>query len=283
MRSTTRLSFFLLLLSTHWAWVCSGRAQVAAPPVAAPDATPAPAEQGKVLRRSYFCEQAGQTIDYALYVPTTYRPDQPAPLLVLLHGLGSNPFQVLQYLGIIDQAEKRGYLVVAPMGYNSAGWYGSQGPGRDFKVKLLLPRNSPANLGALSEQDVLNVLDLTRQQFRIDPARTYLMGHSMGGGGTLYLGMKYPTRWAALAALSPAIFSDPAALKALRRTPVMVVQGEKDLLVKVENTRRWVAKMAELAVPHEYVEIKGGDHLFSIATNPKMIERVFDFFEAHHR
>lgn len=278
----SRLSFFLLLLSAQWSWFATGRVQ-AAPAADIPGTAQAPAERGKVLRRSYFFQEANCRMDYALYVPTGYQPERSAPLLVLLHGLGSNPFQIIYYLGIIEQAEKRGWIVVAPMGYNVAGWYGGLGPGRDFKIKLFQPRNSPPNLGALSERDVLNVLDLVQKEFRVDPARTYLMGHSMGGGGTLYLGMKYPEKWAALAALSPAIFGDPAALKSLRHTPVIVVQGEKDFLVKAETTRDWVAKMEQTGVPHEYLEIKGGDHLFSIATNPAMIGKVFDFLEAHHR
>ena len=275
----SRLSFFFLLFSTHWTWTYSSRAQAAN----TPDIAQAPVEQGKVLRRSYFFKEANCRMDYALYVPTGYQSDKPAPLVVLLHGLGSNPFQIIHYLGMIEEAEKRGYIVAAPMGYNVAGWYGSLGPGRDFKIKLLQPGNSPPNLGKLSEQDVFNVLDAVRKQLHTDPARTYLMGHSMGGGGTLYLGMKYPDAWAALAAFSPALFSDSDGLKALQHTPVFVAQGEKDFLVKVEDTRRWIAKMEELGVPHEYMEIKGGDHLFSIAANPAMISKAFDFLDVHHR
>ena len=48
-------------------------------------------------------------------------------LIVLLHGLGSNPQQVIRYKGIVEQAESRGYIVVAPFGYNERGWYGSRG------------------------------------------------------------------------------------------------------------------------------------------------------------
>jgi poly(3-hydroxybutyrate) depolymerase len=46
--------------------------------------------------------------------------------------------------------------------------------------------------------DALEVLDLAMQQFRTDPQRTYLTGHSMGGHGTWILGATFPDRFAAI-------------------------------------------------------------------------------------
>jgi len=238
------------------------------------------AQQGTILKRTYDFKQAGKEMEYALYVPKSYNKKKKTPLIVLLHGLGSNPQTVIAYEGITAEAEKRGYIVVAPFGYNTGGWYGSQGPGKDFRIGRP-PADAPANLGELSEQDVLNVLDLMRKEFKVDPKRTYLMGHSMGGGGTFYLGMKYKKNWAALAPMAPAIYSDPAELEKIRKIPIIVVQGDKDTLVPVDGTRRWVAKMEELKIPHKYIEIKDGNHIMSITRNPQMIAEVFDFFDQH--
>jgi len=239
-------------------------------------------QQGTVLKRTYDFKQAGKEMEYALYVPTSYNKSKKMPLIVLLHGLGSNPQGVIGYQGITAEAEKRGYIVVAPYGYNSGGWYGSQGPGKDFRVGRT-PADAPANLGELSELDVLNVLDVVRKEFKVDTRRTYLMGHSMGGGGTFYLGMKYKQNWAALAPMAPAIYSDPAELEKIRKMPIIVVQGDKDTLVPVDGTRKWVAKMQELKIPHKYIEIKDGNHILSITQNPQMIAEVFDFFDAHKK
>ncbi len=246
-------------------------------------AEPAAGERGAVLSRSYHFEEAKKDITYALYVPRNYDGTKPAPLVVLLHGLASNPKQVIHYQGIIAEAEERGYVVVAPYGYNEAGGYGAWGQGRVKLpgLRLQLGENGPENLGELSEKDVLNVLAIVRRAYRIDPKRIYLMGHSMGGGGTLYLGMQHPELWAALAPLSPAIFTPPAGLEKIRKMPIIIVQGELDLLVKAEVTRRWVAMMEKLKMDHRYIEIKGGDHVLSICANPKMIAEVFDFFDQH--
>ncbi len=75
-------------------------------------------------------ENVGVEMEYQMYVPTTYDGSTAYPLMVLLHGLGSNPGGVIRYQGLTDLAEERGYIVAAPMGYNSRGWYGSRGTGR---------------------------------------------------------------------------------------------------------------------------------------------------------
>ena len=119
----------------------------------------------------------------------TYDKAKKTPLVVALHGLGSNPQQIIRYRGLTDQAEKYGYIVVAPMGYNTARLVRRPrlANGQD---------DDPENLGELSEKDVMNVLDIVRKEYTIDPDRIYLMGHSMGGGGTWHLGIKYPDMWA---------------------------------------------------------------------------------------
>jgi predicted peptidase len=250
-------------------------------------ATPEPVvERGVVLKRMYDFKEAGKEMEYALFVPTKYNHRKATPLVILLHGLGSNPQQVIKYDGIVQEAEKRGYIVAAPFGYNTAGWYGSLGQGKELRLpggRGMPAANAPDNLGELSEKDVLNVLDLMRKEFNIDRRRTYLMGHSMGGGGTLYLGMKYPDNWAALAPMAPAIWSDPAEIAKISKMPIIVVQGDKDTLVPVDGTRKWAAKMEELKMKHKYIEIKDGDHVQVISRNQAMITEVFEFLAAQRK
>ncbi|CAN5875806.1 hypothetical protein BH23GEM9_BH23GEM9_07980 [soil metagenome] len=236
---------------------------------------------GQIQSRTYVFEPTGETLPYALYVPRGYRPQHAAPLIVALHGLGSNPGQVIRYQGLTDLAEERGYIVVAPMGYNTRGWYGSRGPGR--VAGFGAAASDPENLGELSEQDVLNVLTLVRAEFDIDARRIYLFGHSMGGGGTLHFGMKYPDVWAALAPVAPAIYSSPDGLAAMTHIPVIMIQGDRDRLVSVEVTRRWADRMRELGMRHTYIEIAGGDHTALIARDVANMRRIFDFFDTARR
>ena len=238
--------------------------------------------RGRIETSSYFFDAAERDIEYAYYLPSSYRPGRAAPLVVVLHGLFSNPGQVIRYAGLVDEAERRGYVLVAPFGYNDRGWYGSMGPGR-ANIGRRGGDPGPENLGELSEQDVWNVLELAGKRFDVDPARTFLMGHSMGGGGTLHLAMRRPEVFAAVAALAPAIYGDPSRVEAMRDVPAIVVQGSDDRLVPVQGTRRWVDEMKSLGMTHRYIEIADGDHVASIARNPGMISEVFDFFDAHPR
>ena len=44
------------------------------------------------------------------------------------------------------------------------------------------------------------VTQIARSTFNIDPHRMYLMGHSMGGAGSMFLGVKHASIWAAIGA-----------------------------------------------------------------------------------
>jgi poly(3-hydroxybutyrate) depolymerase len=233
----------------------------------------------RIQSRSYDFKAAGVRMGYELYVPSSYDRAKPAPLIVALHCLYSDAAHMIRYEGLTDLAEARGYIVVAPMGYNSHGWYGNVPPGgRPSRPRDGEPADPP-NLGELSEQDVMNVLELTRQEFNIDPSRIYLMGHSMGGGGTWYLAIKHPTLFAAIAPAAPAIYTSPDALAAITHIPVTVVQGEDDELVSVDTTRRWVATMKALGMRYTYIEVPGGDHMRVLAKNKANMTRVFDMFD----
>jgi poly(3-hydroxybutyrate) depolymerase len=237
----------------------------------------------RIQSRRYDFKAAGMPMEYELYVPSGYDGITPAPLVVALHCLYSDAKHMIRYEGLTDLAEARGYIVVAPMGYNTHGWYGNVPPGgRPSRPREGEPADPP-NLGELSEQDVMNVLDITRREFNVDPARIYLMGHSMGGGGTWYLGIRNPKLFAALAPASPAIYTSPDALAAITDIPVTVVQGEKDELVSVETTRQWVAKMKELGMTYTYIEVPGGDHMRVMAKNKANMTRVFDMFDKARR
>lgn len=241
---------------------------------------------GEVSARSYFFEEAGKDMSYALYVPSTYDGSREMPLVVLLHGLTSNPTAVIGYQGLTEQAEKHGMIVVAPFGYNEGGWYGSRGHGKDFGMETanMFTKGAPDNLGELSELDVLNVMEIIRDEFAIDNDRTYLVGHSMGGAGTLYLGIKYSDQWAALAQMSPAVFGGPrGSLDNIKNVPILTIQGEKDELVPVTMVRELVSTFDAAGLTSRYIEIPDGDHVRVIARNPDLMAEVFNFLAAHSR
>lgn len=234
--------------------------------------------------KSYRFEEAGGiNMDYGLYVPGSYDGNSSTPLVIALHGLGSGIMYMMEYNNLLEYAESYGFIVATPMGYNERGWYGARGMGSDFsRIAASAPKNAanPSNLGELSEADVLNVLAEVRAQFEIDESRIYLIGQSMGGGGTWYLGSKYSDIWAALAPMAPAAPIDKGILEDASQLPVMVVMGDADELVDVNVTRGWVEKMRELDMNFEYLEIPGGSHASAGREN---IGKVFEFLDRHEK
>jgi poly(3-hydroxybutyrate) depolymerase len=212
-------------------------------------------------------------MEYTLYVPSSYDKAKKAPLVIALHGLWSNPQQIIRYKGLTEQAEKYGCIVAAPMGYNNHGWYG-------LKIPLGRTKDDPENLNELSEKDVLNVLGIVQKDHAVDPDRVYLMGHSMGGAGTFHLAMKYPDKWAALAPIAPALLVPATDLEKVKKLPVILVQGDKDFLCPVGTARKWAEQMKTLGMTYEYVEVAGGDHV-NVAF--EKMPAIFEFLAKHKR
>ena len=225
----------------------------------------------RAQHRTYGFGDTNEELPYCVFVSSKVSKDKKNPLIISLHGLGASPAFMCQGRAI-ELAEEGGYILAAPMGYSVDGWYGS--------------RALPRNLAERSEQDVLNVLAMMREEFTVDERRTYLMGYSMGGAGTYFLGSKHASEWAAIAAIAPAVSemseSRAAVLRRLKDSgvPVMTTQGDRDDVVPAANTRAWVGAMKDLSMTHEYKEIAGADH--ATVVNRGMAD-IFAFFEAHAR
>src|SRR5215831_16380074 len=145
---------------------------------------PKSATHARIQTRTYDFNEAKRTMEYELYVPTKYNASRPAPLMVTLHGLAVQPRDQIRFGYLTELAEERGYIVVAPMGYNDHGGYGVRGAaagvrgagaaaagrgagatgrsappaGRGAGAISFTSPDDPENMGELSELDVMNVL-----------------------------------------------------------------------------------------------------------------------------
>jgi dienelactone hydrolase len=221
------------------------------------------------FKRHYEFKDAAEVMPYRLYVPNTYKAERAYPLIVMLHGNGGTENTFMDgYNGELQRlAEERGYIVVVPLGYRVDGGYGYNNGSRQAEDLRKLE---------LSEKDVVHVLELMRQNYRIDPDRTYLGGHSMGGSGTWYMGARYADNWAATASFAGAAIADT--LPRPQRVPQLVVHGDADATAPVERSRTWVAALKKLGVEHQYIEVPGGTHGSIIQPN---LKAMFDFFDKH--
>lgn len=226
-------------------------------------------------KRHYSFTEAGEIMPYRVYVPSVYKPGVRLPLVVVLHGLGGTEDTFLGRSGGLMQslAEKHGFIVAAPLGYRINGGYGSS-----IRRFTDAARRRTAEL---SEKDVLNVVKLVSEEYGTDPNRTYLTGHSMGGGGTWYLGQKYAAKWAAMAPIAgPAPDLAGYPFDHLKGMPVMVCHGDADATVPVGASRSMVAAMKERGMAPVYLEVAGASHglVVDIA-----LPKIFDFFAEHSR
>ena len=225
------------------------------------------------FKRHYLLESVNEIMPYRMYVPKGYDGTRAYPLIIALHGLGGTEDSFFtSYGGAFPKlAEERGYILAAPLGYRVDGFYGwgVGNPPADPVARDLRER---------SEQDVMEVLKRVRQQYNVDPNRIYLAGHSMGGIGTWQIGPKYPDIWAAMAPFAGQ--GNPASVERIRNVPQYVVHGDDDRTVNVQGSRSMVARMKELGMTVQYVEVPGGGHSDVVQPNAK---GMFDFFDKHHK
>jgi predicted peptidase len=126
----------------------------------------------------------------------------------------------------------------------------------------------------------MNVLQLVRTEYKVDPSRIYLMGHSMGGFGTWWLGQKYADTWAAIAPMSGVLPDVDYQLPRLVGVPVQISIGGAETPAWVEASRALAATMKARGMTVAYVEPAEATHGGMIEpTTPQALE----FFARHVR
>jgi poly(3-hydroxybutyrate) depolymerase len=241
---------------------------------------PLTASQTRILMCGYELDAANARMPFTLFVPEGYDPAKTWPLIVDLHGAGVTPLQQMLFDGTTDFAQRDGYIVVAPMGYST---FGGWGPARGTPTPVETADVNPATgakwtTNELSEHDALTVLGKVRETFNVDADRIYLMGHSMGGFGTFFLGAKHNTLWAGIAPIAGGGIGPNAPAEAFKSVPVLVMHGAEDNVVRKESSRNSVRELQRVGAQHVYLEFPGLEHEFFIRRGRENMEKVFHFF-----
>lgn len=280
---------------------------------ATPTATPIPIPTGKYQAPGDYINSMvvdGYERWFTVHIPPGYRPGEPLPLLVNLHGYTGTMFQQEEMSRMNAKADKEGFVAVHPqaMGDPPSWWGPLPGlPGqadKDFFVELL------AHL---------------QLEISVDPARVYATGLSNGATMANALGCVMSDTFAAIAPVAGG-HTDFTNCAIERPISVLVIHGTMDTVIpyhgqgnEVPPVHLWLEAWAERngcdptpSVEQQYDALKvetwencdqdvvvmlysriGGAHVWpgaayaeqreGVPANIDATDVIWEFFEAHPR
>jgi predicted peptidase len=198
------------------------------------------AEPGKQVQRELVMHgstdglPASATIQYLLFLPRKYsQAEQLWPLLLFLHGAGERgtDLELVKKHGppkIVERDPDFPFVVVSPQCRANERW----------------------NVAELNQ-----LVDVLAAEYRVDTARIYITGLSMGGFGTWSLCAAYPNRFAAAVPICGG--GNPAQAAHLSALPLWAFHGAHDQIVTLQQSESMV----------KAVEAAGGNVKFTVYPN----------------
>jgi polyhydroxybutyrate depolymerase len=156
---------------------------------------------------------------YLVHVPPKYDAKKPTPVVLVLHGAGTNGAITVFFCGMNKKADEAGFIAVYPNGTGLAG--------------LMLTWNAGRFQGKEGKADdvafIAKLLDDLATVVNVDPKRVYATGISNGGMMCYRLAAELSDRIAAIAPVAGTMAIDKYNPK--RPVPVMHFHGTADKMV----------------------------------------------------
>jgi len=160
---------------------------------------------------------------YRLYIPANYSSANARPLILNMHGLGSNAFEQQYYSNFMPIADTAGFLMAYPQGLTTTvatvtSTYWNVG------IPLTPNTNDVKFLSTL--------IDTISNRYSVDKNRVYATGMSLGGYMSHYLALNLSNRIAAIASVTGTIYQGVyATANPGRAVPMMQIHGTADSTV----------------------------------------------------
>lgn len=205
---------------------------------------------------------------YSIYVPTSYRPGNPVPLVVTLHGCRQSDLAMVDKSRMHEVAEAEGFIVLYPFmntGVDGTGPHDDDGRNPNC-WGFFKPEQRVRDKGEV--YDIKRMVDKIKQDFSIDPDRVHITGISSGGAMANIAQVAYPDVFASAVIVEGIAFNETAGTftgtqdcatvintphsgvnrnaaaivaemrkemqkSVLRQAPVMVVHNKKDCTVPI--------------------------------------------------
>ena len=163
------------------------------------------------------CSVGSLDFPHALFAPLHYTPGYAYPLIVWLHGRGSDERQLQRIMPLVSM---QNFVAVVPRGIH---WIEAEGAPREGYGWL----QSDDHIRQ-AEQRVFDSLEAAARKYHIEPRRIFLSGFDVGGTMALRLAMSHPDRFAGVVSLCgafPAGGTPFGNLIAARRLGIFLASG----------------------------------------------------------
>ena len=162
--------------------------------------------------------------DVQVYAPPDYDEEEPAPLLIFLHGWA--PISTIWYdvlVPIQDDANAEGFLFAKPIGsqdiFGDYYWNATDACCDMFDA-------NPPHVSYL-----LAVVQSIQENYNVDPQRIHLIGQSNGGFMCHRMACEAPDIFASVVSLSGAIWNDPSNCQPSEPIHVLNIHGTLDPII----------------------------------------------------
>lgn len=163
----------------------------------------------------------GRTRQYRLYVPASYDPSKPAPLILNFHGFTNNIDTQYNQSNFQQLAEDNQFIFVTPQGLGFlAGW--------------AINNNFGGNEDDLGFSDAL--IDKIKEDYNINDKRIYATGFSNGGFFSYRLACELSSRIAAVASVAGSMtrrWIDNGQCQPVHPTAVLQITGTNDNVIAI--------------------------------------------------
>ena len=171
----------------------------------------------------------GEPRTYLVHAPPRFNPQQPTPIVLILHGAGMTGPMMASYCGMNAKADQAGFVAVYPSATGHA---------------IVLAFNAGAVIGQQQPDDVkylAAVLDELSGAMQVDPRRIYATGMSNGGMMCYRLASEMAGR---IAAIAPVAGTMAEKLQPpTRAVPILHIHGTNDRLVPIAGASMWTRKI----------------------------------------
>jgi predicted esterase len=211
----------------------------------------------KIVKESFVSH--GKTRTFYLFVPDRIKPEQPAPLIVLLHGSGRNGLSLVEKWK--DLGSREAIILVGPDAADPSIWSPTE-DGPDFLRDLV------ENLKA---------------KYPINPRRVYLFGHSGGAVYALTVSMLESEYFAATAVHAGAWRQEKEyglIHLAQRKIPMAIWVGTNDPYFSLKAVKATRDALQAQGFPVEVTEMPGHDHWYYDLA-PKINQSAWEFLKKY--